>query len=112
MDTYYTLNKLIFGVGLAFQLSWLALYTWAFMRCRNRCFIFLISGAAVGLIYMALAGIPYLISPDISVYLFIAKATLILLPIAGILGTWGVFLLVRSYLSLAGKSSDGPSASV
>jgi len=73
--------------------------------------MFLVLGAALGLVYAALAGIPFLMSPDISLYLFIAKVTLILLPIAGCLGTWGVFLLVRSYLSLAGKSSGGPKAS-
>ena len=98
MDTYYTLSKLIWGIGLVFQFSWLALYVWAFARCRNRCFIFLVLGAIVGLIYGSLASIPFFISPDISMYLFIAKATLILLPIGGCLGTWGVFLLVRSYL--------------
>jgi len=110
MDTYYTLGKLVVAVALVAQLFFLAIYTWALKQHRNRCFTLLVSGAVVGFAYAALAGLPFFISLGVPAHLLIAKVTLALLVVGGVLGMWGMLLFVRSYLSLAQQVSGGSNA--
>lgn len=110
MDTYYTLGKLIVGFAVVAQLSLLAIYAWALMRNRNRCFTLLASGALVGLVYAVLGGLPFFISLSVPTHLLIAKTTFALLAVGCVLGIWGMFLLVRSHLGLVEQVSGGSGA--
>jgi high-affinity Fe2+/Pb2+ permease len=110
MDTYYTLGKLVVAVALVAQLMFLAIYSWALKRHRNRCFTLLASGAVIGLAYAAIAGLPFFMTLGLPARLLIAKVTLVLLIVGVVLGMWGMLLLVRSYSSLARQVSGGFSA--
>jgi drug/metabolite transporter (DMT)-like permease len=107
MDTYYTLGKLVVAVALVAQLMFLAIYSVALKRHRNRCFTLLFSGAVIGLSYAVIAGLPFFITLGLPGRLFVAKVTLALLIVGAVLGMWGMLLLVRSYSSLAGQVSGG-----
>jgi len=110
MDTYFTLGKLVVGFAVATQLSLLAIYTWALRRNRNRCFTLLVAGALIGLVYAILSGIPLFISLSLPTHLLIAESTFALLIVGCALGIWGMFLLVRSHLSLVEQASSGSGA--
>ena len=102
MDTYYTLGKMVVAIALLVQLSLLAIYAGALKRHRNLCFSLLASGAVVGLVYAIVAGLPFFLHWGLPVRLLIAKVTFALLVVGGVLGVWGMALLVRSYSALAG----------
>ena len=110
MDTYFTLGKLVVAIALVVQLLLLAIYASALMRHRTLCFALLTSGAAVGLIYAILAGTPFFIHLGLPEHLLIAKVTFALLVVGGVLGVWGMLLLVRSYSALAKQVIGNPNA--
>jgi hypothetical protein len=97
METYYTLGKLAVVVALVAQCSLLAVQVWALKLHRQRCFTLLAVGAAIGLIYAVLAGIPFFVSLDLPAHILLAKIILVLLVIGTALGLLGMILLVRSY---------------
>ena len=101
MDTYYTLGKLVVAVALVVQLSLVAIYAGALKRHRNLCFTLLASGGVVGLVYAIVAGLPFFLHWGLPERLLIAKVTFALLVVGGVLGVWGMLLLVRSYSALA-----------
>jgi hypothetical protein len=111
MDTYYTLGKIVVAFALVAQFSLLAIYAWALKRQRNRYFTLLISGAVVGLAYAVVGGLPFFVSLGFPARLLIAKATFALLAVGGVLGIWGMLLLVRSHVSLVEQVSGNSGAS-
>ncbi len=96
MDRYYTLGKLVVSIALVVQLSFVAIYASALKLHRNRCFTLLASGAVVGLVYAIVAGLPFFLHWGLPERILIAKVTFALLVVGGVLGVWGMLLLVRS----------------
>lgn len=105
MDLYYTLGKLVVAVALLSQCFFLAIQVWALNRHRQRCFALLALGAALGLIYAVVAGLPYFIHLGVPAHLLIAKVTSALAVAGAAVGVWGMVLFVRSYSQLVAHST-------
>ncbi|MFC3653112.1 hypothetical protein ACFONN_16250 [Dyella humi] len=109
METYYALGKSIVVLGVAFQCALLFIQGWALSKSRERCFVLLFSGAALGLVYSMLAGLPFFIRLSLQSHVVLGKVTLGLLAIGAALGVWGMALLVRSYYNLSQNAPFGSS---
>jgi len=106
VEAYYALGRLIVIIAIIAQSFILLLQGKAYFRHRKPYFALLFAGAAIGLVYAVLAGLPLFMTFSMSLRLFLARIDVILLAVGSTLGVWGFALLLGSYQRLA-QSRDG-----